>query len=73
MTDAEAQETFGKKQIQSLLEHWPMLIDEYCRLQSVIDGEEHMKLAAVMEENEELRDTVQELTNQLGELTIGKK
>ena len=70
---SEALEAFGKNQIQSLLERWPLLIDECCRLQAIIDGAEHLQLSAVVEENEELRDTVQQLTNQLGELTMGQK
>jgi hypothetical protein len=69
MTDEEAQAAFQQDKNQAMVACWPVLIDECCRLQQELDSTDHIKLDALMEENEGLREQVQELTDQLGALT----
>ena len=43
-----------------------------CRLDAQIHSTDHVQLSTVIAENQELKDQVQELTNQIGELTMGQ-
>ena len=70
MTEEQVVAAFGMSPSKAMLGCWPVLIDEVCRLEAQLHSEEHLKLDAVMEQNEELREQVQELTDQLGQLTM---
>ena len=71
MTDEEAKASFREDKTKAMLSCWPALIDECCRLQQELDSESHVRIEAVMEENADLRQQVQDLTDRLGALTMG--
>ena len=72
MTEEECRAAFQLGQTQAFVSFWPAVLDEICRLSAELANAEHLKIDALMEENEELLETVQALMNQLGELTVPK-
>lgn len=71
MSESEAIASFGMERLPAILDCWPKIIDECCRLEAEIAATAHVNLDAAIEENDALKEQVQELTNQLGELTMG--